>query len=221
MPRKYSRRSTRRRRTPWYRKKYNAMQLAMKAVRGVNRIRGLVNSERMYLDTTLSMGSFPAKSYVFPLHLISVGDISGTRTGNSILARSLYVRAFVNINSSVTLSSRVCLVLVKDKQQIADVSPGITDVFTSTDPEAQIKVGASNNVGGRFKILWRKNYTLIPGQRPTINVDKYWKLYDHIKYNGTAGTDIQKNGYYLMLLTSESTNFVSMNGNARLGYHDN
>lgn len=218
MPRKYSRRSTRRRRTPWYRKKYNAMQLAMKAVRGVNRIRGLVNSERMYADNSLN---FSAKTNVTNLQQLIIGDLSGQRTGNSILARSLYIRGYININPAVTLSTRVSVVLVQDKQQVSDTYPAITDVFTSTDPEAQIKVGASNNVGGRFKIMWRKNYTLIPGQRPTINIDKYFKLYTHIKYNGASIADLQKNGLYLMVLTSESTNFVVMNGNARLGYHDN
>lgn len=220
MPRKtFRRKSFRRRRTPWYRKKYNAMQLAMKAVRGVNRIRGLVNSERMYVDNSLNFSA--AKTNVVSCQQLAIGDLSGQRTGNSVLARSLYIRAYININPAVTLSSRVSVVLVQDKQQIADVYPTVTDVFTSTDPEAQIKVGASNNVGGRFKIIWRRNYTLIPGQRPTINIDKYFKLYSHIKYNGASIADLQKNGYYLMTLTSESTNFVTMNGNARLGYHDN
>lgn len=218
MPRKLYRKRARKS-TPWYKRKYSTLQLAKKAWTATKYLKGLVNSERMYVDNSLNF--FSAKTNVVSCQQLVIGDLSGQRTGNSVLARSLYIRGYININPAVTLSTRVSVVLVQDKQQVSDTYPTVTDVFTSTDPEAQIKVGASNNVGGRFKILWRKNYTLIPGQYPTINIDKYFKLYSHIKYNGAAASDLQKNGYYLMVLTSESTNFVTMSGNARLGYHDN
>lgn len=191
----------------------------MKAVRGLNRIRGLVNSERMYVDNTMAALSGPTQ--VLNIQQLAIGDLSGQRTGNSILARSIYLQGYMNINSAVTVSTRYSLCLVQDKQQISDTVPVATDIFDSTSPEARIRVGASNNTAGRFKVLWRKNGLLIPNHRPTVTFDKYFKVYSHIKFNGASAFDIQKNGYYLVLLTSEGTNFPSISLTTRLGYHDN
>lgn len=208
----------RRRRTPWYNRKYSTMQLAKKAWRGVKMIRGLVNSERMYQDTFVGLGQ---KSKITLLNGLAVGDNNNNRTGNSVLMRSLYLRGFIQIHPSVTVNSRVCVMLVWDTQQIADTTPAITDILTNDNPEAVLNTAMIGYTAGRFKILMRKNYNLIPGQRPTINIDKYFKLYKHAKYNGTAATDIQKNGLYCVVLSSEVTNFPTCNVNARLGYHDN
>lgn len=219
MPRQFRRKSYRRRRTPWYRKKYSALQMASKALRATRYIKGLVNSERMYSDTTLSLAS--NKSTCIPMMNIAQGDQVGQRTGNSILIRSIYYRGFLQINPAVTLNTRISLVLVKDTLQIADTVPTVADIFTNNDPEAQLRVGQTTNTAGRFKIIWRKNYNLVPGQRPTITMDKFWKVYDHVRFNGPNANDIARNGYYLVILTSEATNFPIVNINSRIGYHDN
>lgn len=127
----------------------------------------------------------------------------------------------MQINPSVTVNTRILIILVKDLQQIADTTPSVTDIFTSNDPEAIIRTGQTTNTAGRFKILYRKEFNLVPGQRPTINFEKYWKLYDHVKYNGTGVLDVHKNGYYLVFLTSEVANFPTISINSRVGYYDN
>jgi len=220
-PRRTYRRPARRPRkaTAWYNRKYSTLQLAKKAWIATKYLKGLVNSERMYVDNTMAALTSPTQ--ILNCQQLIVGDLSGQRTGNSILARSLYLQGYININPSVTVSTRLSLALVQDTQQIADTVPTTGDIFDGTAPESRIRVGASNNNAGRFKILWRRNYVLIPGQRPTVTFDKYWKLYSHIKYNGASAADIQKNGYYLVLLTSEGTNFPSISLSTRLGYHDN
>lgn len=217
--RTFSRRRRGRGRTAWYNRKYSTMQLARKAWRGVKIIRGLVNSERMYLDTPIFSNSL--KAFVRPLNQLAVGDVSGTRTGNSILMRSLYLRGFIQVNPSVSVNTRISLALVWDTQQIADTNPTVTTIFTSDDPEGQINTAAVGYNAGRFKIIMRKTYNLIPGQRPTINIDKYLKLYKHAKFNGSAATDIQKNGLYLVMLSSEIANYPTVSIQSRLGYHDN
>jgi len=216
--RKTYRRKTYRRKAAWYDRKYSTAQIARAAWRATKYIRGLVNSERMYLDSTITLAS---KANTYLLNAVPIGDNVANRTGNSILVRSLYMRGFININPSVTVSTRVSLALVQDLQQVSDSIPSELDMFTSNNPEAQLRVGATTNTAGRFKIMWRKNYLMIPGQKPTITLDKFWKLYTHCKYNGSSGSDVQKNGLYLVILTSESTNFPTVNITTRLGYHDN
>lgn len=216
---RYPRRKVNRKKTAWYNKKYSTMQLAKKAWYATKYLKGLINSEKMYADRALTLGA--TQSDIWNLQQISTGDAAGNRTGNSILVRSLYLRGYMQINASVLAATRVCLCLVQDKQQISDTTPTILDIFTSISPEATIRVGSTTNTAGRFKIIWRKNYTLVQGQSPNINIDKFFKLYSHVKFNGTGVNDVQKNGYYLVMLSSEVTNFPTISVNSRMGYYDN
>lgn len=216
---RYTKRKTfRKKKTSWYDKKYSTMDIAKKAWAATKYLKGLVNSERHHTDTTLTLGS--AQSQIFNLVSISQGDTMASRHGNSILLKSIYLRGTMVINSSVTQNTRITVLLIKDKQQIADTNPTITDMLvSSTDPNTLNATGTL----GRFKTLWRHTYTLYPvsGGRPSLNIEKYFKLQDHVRYNGVSGGDIQRNGYYLIVITSEPTNYPSVNINARVSFHDN
>lgn len=192
--------------------------LAWQAYKATKYLKGLVNSEMAHKDNSFSLGS--AQSKIFSFVNIAQGDSASDRTGNSILVRNLYVRGTMEINTSVTGDTRICLMLVKDTQQVGDTTPSVSDIVTSsTDPDTLLATGTF----GRFKVLWRKNYALTPvsGGRNVVSLSKYWKVYDHVRYNGSANTDIQKNGYYFVVITSENVNYPSVNFNARAGYHDN
>jgi hypothetical protein len=219
MPRNFSRRSrTTRRKTSWYNKKYSTMQLAKKAWAATKYLKGLVNSEMLHKDTNIVLGA--TQSRILQVVDITQNDTDTGRTGNSLLLKNIYFRGQLTINPSVTSNTRVTLALVKDKQQVADTAPSLGDIFTSsTDPDTLLNLSTT----GRFKILWRKTYTLTPvgGGRNCYDITKYWKLYDHVRYNGPASTDIQRNGYYLAIITSEAANFPTVNLNNRVGYHDN
>lgn len=202
----------------WYNRKYTAQQIAVKAWKATKYLKGLVNSEMLHKDTTINMSS--AQTNIQSLVAIAQGDTDAGRTGNSILLRNIYIRGSVAINNSVIGNTRVTLALVKDTQQISDTVPAVADIFQSpSDPDTLLVT----NQFGRFKILWRKTYVLTPigGGRNVTNINKYWKLYDHIRYNGSASTDIQKNGYYLVAISSESSNYPSLTFNTRIGYRDN
>lgn len=220
MPRPYTsrKRSYRfRRKAPWYRRKYSASEVAYKAFQGVKYLKGLVNSEMHHKDTTISLST---QNLITHITSIAQGDNDFNRTGNSLLLRNIYIRGTMEIDPAVTSNTRISLVLVKDLQQVSDSSPTLANIFnTPTDPNSLLSLSTS----GRFKILWRKNYVLTPStaSRPAIDINKYWKIYDHVRFNGTAATDIQKNGYYFCILTSESVNFPQIDCTARVGFHDN
>lgn len=219
----YAKKSFRRRRVykriPWYRKKYNAMQLASKAWRGVRKIRGLVNSEMLHLDKTYSSATISGTGSVSNLTAIGQDDTVSGRTGNSILLRNCTWRLKFEINSSVTVDTSLMMAIVLDTQQVGDTTPAFTDVFAAANPESLLAVGTF----GRFKVLYRKTYILTPasGGKPAIEVAKTLNMYHHVRFNGTTSSDIQKNGLYILLVGSESTNLPTVSGTVRIGYHDN
>ena len=196
----------------------NAMDVAQAAWKSVKYIRGLVNSEMLKWDSNVTLDS--NQSRIVNLTAIAQGDGANTRTGNSILVRNIAMRGWLEINNAVNNNTRVMMALVQDTQQLTDTSPSVADIFASaTSPTSLL----NNQTLGRFKILKRWNYTLLPvsaGQN-VKQVEFYKTLYFHTRYNGSATTDIQKNGLYLVIITSENANYPIVNMNVRVGYHDN
>lgn len=196
-----------------------ALAMARSAISGVRYIRGLVNSEMFHNDQDLVLGS--AQNVILPIHKIGTDDTVSGRTGNSVLAKSLTLNGYMYINSSVVSNTRVMIALVLDKQQISDTSPTIGTIFQDAT-SAHTLLNRDNL--GRFSILMRKQYVLTPatgGGRDAINLSFFKRLGFHFRYNGTADTDIQKNGLYLVIVTSENTNYPTVVFKSRLNYHDN
>lgn len=212
-------RRTRRRKSPWYSKKYSALQLAFKAARGVRYLRGLVNSEMLHKDTTFSAAAITAAGSNTHLTAVAQGDDISGRTGNSFLLRSLSYRYKIIINPSVTANTTVTVMLVQDTQQVGDTTPAVTDVLQSANTFSLLNASSA----GRFKILSRKSIILTPatGGRPAVEMKGFHKLYSHIRFNGTGTADIQKNGLYVLFISSEATNTPTVDGTFRIGYHDN
>lgn len=216
--RSYRRRSSRRRRTPWYNKKYSTAQIARAAWRSAKYIRGLVNSEMFHKDQTLTLGS--NQNAIFNITSLAIGDGMNARTANSILAKSIHMRGYMYINPTVTSNTRVMLALVRDTQQVSDTVPSIPNIFDSAiSPHTLLNLSNA----GRFKILWRKQYVMTPntGGRDAIQLKFFTRLNHHVRYNGSADTDIQKNGIYLVMITSEPTNYPTIELLSRFNYHDN
>lgn len=207
----------------WYNQRYTLsatpMQVAQQALRATRYIKGLVNSEMLHKDTTFSAASITATGAITPLTDLGTGDTFQSRTGNSMLLRSLSYRYKIAINPAVTANTTVCVIIFQDTQQIGDTSPVVTDILNTANTFSLLSLSTS----GRFKILSRKSYTLTPasGGKPAIENKGYHNLYSHVRYNGTATTDIQKNGLYVLFISSEATNTPTADGTFRIGYHDN
>nr|QGF19358.1 hypothetical protein [Antarctic circular DNA molecule] len=204
--------------TPWYAKKYNAQQLAMKAWNATKYLKGLVNSELYHYDSTVS-ATISSTGFLTNLTAIAIGDSSATRTGNSILAKSINYRFKLEINSVVSGSTSVVVMLVQDTQQVADTNPIIADILQTVNPQSLLNL----NTAGRFKVISRKNYFLSPssGGKGAYEVSGFHKMYSHIRYNGATTSDTQKNGIYLLAISSEAVNVPTITGTYRLAYHDN
>ena len=221
MPRFARRRVQRRRRgrrTAWYNRKYSTAQIARAAWRSAKYIRGLVNSEMYHKDAQYTLG--PNQSRIWHLTTLTQGDGPSGRTGNSILLKSFSANAYMYINASQTTNTRVMLALVFDKQQPEDASPTIANIFAS-DVTPNTLLNSSNL--GRFSVIWRRQFML--SSNAAGNNVKQFKIFKrfqtHVRWNGPAETDIQRNGLYLVMITSEPSMFPTINLETRLSYHDN
>lgn len=213
--RQYGRRSRRARRTPWYRRKYDAMSLAAKAAKGVWYLKGLVNSEMLH-NQNLGSTTSSSTGTMTLLNGMAQGDTSSQRTGNSILMRNVHLRlVFTQNPTAVSTIYRVMLIL--DTQQIGDTNPSVTDVLESASPLSPLATGTS----GRFKVLKSWFFTTDDDKSQTKIIQFYKDFRFHTRYNGTANTDIQKNGLYLLHLTDQATNTPTLNYSWKVGYHDN
>lgn len=217
MPYRRTRRIRRtRRRAPWYKRRYNALQLASKAARGVWYLKGLVNSEMHHLVTNSTV-SVTNTATIIPLTAIGQDDTASGRTGNSILLRNIFMRWGLTNNPAASSTYFRCL-LVQDKQQIGDTAPTITDVLQSSSTLSSLSL----NSAGRFKILKDWFFILNNVDKTSRNAKLYLDVRKHVRFNGAAGTDIQKNGIYMMVLSDQvigtAPSFVY---NVKLGWHDN
>lgn len=203
------------RRAPWYRRKYNAVQLASKALRGLSYVKGLVNSEMFH--NTISNTSNPTPlGTIVPLTNIAIGDSNVTRTGNSLFVRSIVMNMNCSQNASALDNTFIRMILFIDTQQVSDTSPVSGDIFATTGPNALVNLDSA----GRYKFLKTWEFALST-QNPAKVIKYYKNIRHHVRYNGSAATDVQKGGIYLALVSSQSTNVPTLNYHVRIGYHDN
>lgn len=208
----------RRRRVAWYNKPYTAKSLAIKALKNVRYIKGLVNSEMYSIiqsgSSGLNVGSSP---WVLNLTGISMGDQKDQRTGNSVLLRNIYCR-FQFLNHSSATATCIRMMLVLDTQTVADESTlSTTDILESNSTLSSL----STTTAGRFKVL--KNYFFVLNNQgntsKVITLNK--PMYHHIRYNGTASADIQKGAIFLIAFSDQSSNTPTLWYNTKIKYHDN
>lgn len=203
----------------WYNRKYSVSQLAAQAFRGMKYVKGLVNSEMFVLDTAM-LQSPTDSGTITHVTAIGQGDGSGSRTGNSVLAKWLSIRAFAYVHGSAT-DTAIRLMVVMDKQQQGDTAPGVADVLDTASATYNYLAFLNPDQKGRFSILHDEIWTMNNVSKKDLIKKVNIKLDKHIRYNGANTTDIQKNGIYVISISSEATNAPALKIEARLGYHDN
>lgn len=218
----YKRRPAYRRKTQWYNKRYSVAQLATKAIKGVSYLKGLVNSERLKFDR--SNNSIPVNwnGSIYTVCDIAQGDGDSNRTGNSVFARNFNIRFNLAFNSTTVDYQTVRVMLLIDKQQVSDTAPLPSQILENTGGVNSYMSHLNNEHVGRFTVLKSRVYTLHQ-DKPVISSVFNLNMRHHIRYNGPAGSDIQRGGIYVLFISDIDPNvsapqaaFVS-----RLSYHDN
>ncbi|WP_187716123.1 hypothetical protein [Listeria monocytogenes] len=158
-----------------------------------------------------------AGTYSVLLSPVPQGDGPTDRTANSIFVRALNIKGQIVANELGSAVQFVRIVIVMDTQQIGDTSPSFTDLYQSSDYNAHVNI----NTAGRFKILFSRVYgvdiTHMLSRQLMVNIP----MRHHIRFNGTASTDIQKGGLYIFASSNSPSNGPYLRYESRLSYHDN
>lgn len=182
-------------------------------------LKRLVNVEIKKYDANVAAASVPSTGTVYPLHEIAQGDTDQQRNGLSIKPLTILIK-YTCLNNATAVTTNTRVLLVKDLQQVADTNPAVGDILDGS--VAPLYQAPLNNASvGRFKILKDFNIILDNARSNRKDGKIFAKLFGHIRYNGVNATDIQKNGYYLVLVSDQPTNAPLFLFNERLSYADN
>lgn len=202
-----------------HRKRVGAAAYA--AYRGVQYLKGLVNSEIFTAEGNTTSTAVTNSGVVTHLSAIAQGDGEHARTGNSVLAKYLTLRGKLVMHGSAS-STLVRMLVVRDTQQVGDTSPALSAVLDAASTN-QCLAPMNADTKGRFSKLYDRTFCL-DTDRPSsvfkINL-KLGKRGSHIRFNGTASSDIQRGGLYFMIVSDEATNQPTYVKFYRLAYHDN
>lgn len=184
----------------------------------VHRLRGIINSELMNHDLSVSTSSYTNSGAISCCTLISQGVDSG-RVGLSILAKSFELRLRATIHASATFTTLRLIVFTDNMQQ--GTLPTVTEVLESASMLAQYE--ADNNLG-RFGKLYDGIINLDSSSKQGDYLNVTIPLGNkHIKFNGTGATqaDQGKQSIYVLGISNEATNAPSVDWVSRVRYYDN
>lgn len=205
-----------------------ALAIAKSAYNTAKFLKGLINTEKKKYDrsvgaTELTMtGAGTSNTFCS----ISEGTTDGTRNGNSIRCKGVRFMAVIR-NASVDPqpACMVRVIIVLDTQTISDNSvTTIGDLLENTGDSSVITSGLNSATAGRYKILYNRVFYLDNLTKPQHKVVKYIPLDHHIRFNGSLGSDIQKNNvFYFTFCNTPSGvyNNPSIEIDTRTYFYDN
>jgi len=203
--------------------KYTNWSAINTALQDIWKLKGLINSEKYKLDIADS-GTVILNNGTYSQHLtaVAIGDGDNQRTGNSIYVRSVNIKGSCIFNTAGGAANQFMrLMLIEDTQQISDTVPTLATVLQTTGTGNSYNSHLNTATVGRFKILYNKVYELDSVKAPARNFEINLPMRHHVRYNGTASTDVQRGGLYLMAIADSTADGPTLIYQSRTSYHDN
>lgn len=192
--------------------------LARKAIRGYKYVKSLLNVERKFFDRYDHTSITPLNDGATLGHLTSVstGVSASQRTGNSVLAKSLQFVANVKQNGAQTSPTHCRLIIFVDREK---PTATVTDLLTSSSIDSNFNI----NNRDRFRILMdRKFICNVVGTAGADHIIKFYKkLHHHVKYTGTADTNMDEGHIFYLALSDQGANVPTWYLSSRFYYIDN
>lgn len=189
-------------------------QAAYGAMKGLNFVRGIINSEKKRYDLTHVFNVSTTPSFVL-LSGIAEGDDVANRVGNSILAKYLTFDYYLTMNGSAQRST--VRVLVFADAQNNGATPSISDLLIGANLTSPINPDFTQ----RFTVLFDDHVDLSANGDGIKTLKHYIPLNFHIRYTASGSTAVTKNNIYMMVVSNEATNTPAFTGDSRLVYYDN
>lgn len=160
-------------------------------------------------------------------NLIAQGDGQSDRTGRMIQPTAIAYNFGVT-NSNQNDPHTWTFIWFRDNQQVGDTLPTASQLLT---PEAINTVRAplamlNLNNRGRFTVIKRRQFTVQDKDSgySQMSFKGYIRLPKGkaIRYNGSGTGDIERNGFYLLIISSSdpANNDSFLNGETRMYYAD-
>lgn len=157
------------------------------------------------------------------LNTIAEGTGEDEREGQAIKLKSISLRYVARSHNSSS-NTLLRLILVRDTQQVIDTAPTPSMILQSVggSPSADNPILAHYNVSQnkRFVVKMDRVVTVSDGTIQQKFGQAYIKCGTNVLYNGAATSDIQKGGYYLLVISNEATNLPSVNLQYRMQWYD-
>lgn len=200
----------------YIRKRYSksAKSIATTALKLVKKSMNKVEVKNTDFSSNFTQGTTPIIS---PLHLITQGTSSVQRIGNKISAAGLSFRFYAYKHPS-SIVNNIRVVIVQDTQQISDASTvSWLSVFSQTNVVALRNLDTERH---RFKILFDKSYQFSASTVGKPTTQHWIPIKTPLYYNGSANSDIQKNGIYVLTYGDDNTNQAAIYYYARIYFTD-
>lgn len=191
-------------------------------VKSLQRVVKSILPEVKNASISLNQTNITTAGAIVHLTAISQAVTATQRVGEDITVKKISVKGKLTSFAAASNTAPVFYryFIVKDKQQVNDTVPAIGDIWSTTDPTLALP---SISFEDRFTFLWVSplqcsNQMLNGPQVPACN--KQMSCNIKVGYNGTATSDIQKNGIYFGILTDDGNNIVDFTGEARISFID-
>jgi len=195
-------------------------------LKSLQRAVNALKPEIKYVDTQITVTNSSALTgTVIHVTQIQQGDRTSDRTGDAISVKRLAMRYRVDRGSFSTAGYGfgMRLIMFVDKQQIADTVPAMGDVLELPSAAALVSAFPRTVNLERFRILYMSPYLDCFRLQNGDIADEYefnWSGDLKVEFNGSAVTDIQKNGIYFGFVTNDTSNIVDGDGYVRVGFTD-
>lgn len=174
--------------------------------------------ERKFFDKSISGPVASGSSRIDALSEIPQGDTGETRDGMSINIYASQLRLSCNMNAAAT-ATQFRVLLVEDRQPNASI-PNVNEVLDSDS----VIANANMHNRRRFRIHIDKQYNLDINGRRSIYIKKYTVFKPNRKavYEPTGSGNLPSSGsmFYLIQMSSESTNTPQVDWNHRIRFTD-
>lgn len=201
-------------------RKFNTQKFlstAEKALRVANGVRMLLNVEYKNRDIVETSLSVINSGTLISLNHLAQGDTKSTRTGDSVLNKSLIFKYYITPSPSA-LDTYVRLVLIYDKYPNGTMAT-IPEIFNEARITGHLKIASAS----RFHIL--KEFLISVNASSSENtIGKYYKEFNnHTKYNGTNSTNngIMSGQMLLYAISNQPLNLPVLSYSTRVRYLDN
>ncbi len=180
-------------------------------------IKKLINVEKKFANNTITTAGSTTAT-IAHLSTVAQGDTQLTRDGLSIKPQYLQVRALLTAHSSAG-NSTFRFMVVRDNQQVADTNPTVLQVLEAQSPQSM----RSMEDIGRFNILYDLVWNTGNNGGESLHkvIIQNLPLSGHIRYNGSAATDVQKGGIFLIYFGNQAANTTTVACETRLVFTDN